>query len=398
MTLVTASTAMTNANPHRVCRSIDVEIPNQTRWGQPLGGLVKPEALPLGYRSVSDFLTVAVGTAIPDPNKPAWQPPKKQCPKIEFLSHRETVDFGSPMTANSLFFQAVHECFANHYPLALSPEGLLYLVLHEVSVTVKRDPEFYRDLFTTSNAKQIIKVRNDSLRMGDPNSPWADVMDGFNLKLAEKVPSAIMAEALPEFSTHTVASQAASLVAFMDAASPYYEYRVMTKCGIPKIRLLGVPDDYKKLVRACTALAARFERDLEQYFHYLLPVVDKIASQAAGEPLDNAFWASIYKHLSASGTDAMTGWITAFLNYENEEGQVRVKQDKHYDWNRDLTKGWPSGYERSGTPTHLNCVPFVWEYLGKEYPMQFIGGILAVGNVDGYALPQLGYGILHKEG
>jgi len=296
----------------------------------------------------------------------------------------------------SLFFHAVHACFANHYPLALSPEVLMYLVLHEVAVTVKQNPDEYRDLFTTSAEKEIIRVRHDGLVPGHSDTAWLDVLPMFETEMGKLVPSTVLTNALPSFSTHTPVSRAASMVAFMDAASPYYDYRVMTCCGIPRIRLLGQPEDYVKLLNSCIALAPMFPKHLGEYFNHLIPVLYTIAAQANGAPFDNDFWSSIYKHLSGSGTDDMTGWITAFLNYTLKDDNKFIPKDaKLYDWEKGLTRY--SGYDCTAVPSHLSRVNFTWEYLGGEMPMEFIGGILAITKVDSFVTPTMGFAVKRRK-
>ena len=325
--------------------------------------------------------------------------------KFESLSHAENVSFRKDNRGDngtSRFFHAAHNCFANHLPLALSPEVLMYLVLHEIAVTVKLYPENYRDLFTKSAKKELIKVRHDGLELGNPNSPWFETMPLFEDALGEVLPSDVLKHALPKFNTHTPITRAASMVAFMDMASPYYDYRVMTKCGIPKIRLLGTASDWTRLYLSCRSLSGLFKKDLGVYFSFLLPVLKTIEQQAHGDGVggeyDNDFWSSIYKHLSGSGTDAMTGWLSAFLNYTMEDDNVFVpKSPSYYDWQAGMAqKGWPRGYDISSLPSHVSSVPFIWEYYNTEIPMAFLGGIFSIENVDGYVTPGLGFAVVNK--
>jgi hypothetical protein len=321
--------------------------------------------------------------------------------KIETLSHTDNLTLQKDNSVDggtSRLFYAVHQCFAKHLPLALSPEVLLYTVLHEIAVTVKAYPESYRHLFSKDSGKQLIKVRHDGLQLGNPQSPWHEVMPMFEAALGKVLPSSVLEHAVPDFSTHTPITRAASMVAFMDMASPYYDYRVETLCGIPKIRLLGTPEDYAKLSESCVELAALFSEHLSDYFEHLLPVVNKIAEQAHGFEYDNDFWSSIYKHLSGSGNDSMTGWLTAFLNYTVEGDNTFVpKNAQYYDWKAGMNlTGWGRGYDRSAIPSHVSSVPFIWEYLGTEIPMSFLGGVLSITNVDGYVTPGLGFAVLNK--
>lgn len=411
-------------DPNHVCRDIDVEIRSYSRYGE--GDRITPRSLPTGMQPVETFLVTTLTKDDNEGRSPLERlrtavymaeerGPKRlkltqaekdalykgllvnyQVPKFEHVSRLEMLALNGYQAKTSLFFQTIHECFSEHFPLALSPEVLMYLVLHEVAVCVKQNPEDYRHLFTTTAEKQLIHVLHDGLREGQP-SPWDEVLGLFNVGLADRVPKGLMEHALPSFSTHTVETQATSLVAFMDAASPFYTFKCSTCCGIPKIRLLGQTEDYKKLLNACAALSEQFSKHLGLYFTHLLPVLRKISEQAAGAPVDHDFWKSIYKHLSGSGTDAMSGWITAFLNYECENGKFAQKHTEYFDTMKERG-GWPRGYDRDSAPCHLNRVAFIWNYFGTEKPMEFIGGIMGRDNLDGFVTPRLGFAIAHKEG
>ena len=312
--------------------------------------------------------------------------------KIEHLG-RPAVLAVTDLHPTSLFFQALLGCFQEHYPLALSPDILAYLINHEVAIAVKNNPERYRNLFTTKPDKQTIEVRDDSLLMGSPSN-WGRTLGLFDPELRRRVPDGIMERMLPGYSTDTPESIVATLISFMDAASPYYDYRVITRCGIPQIRLLGTLDDWQKLVVCATGLSEVFSQDLGTYFKHLLPVLRRIAMQAnPSDPPDVKFWESIYKFESQSGGDRVTGWCTAFVNYIKDiKGNLEPKGQYLYDWEN---VGW-GGIDSGAFAAHVSNVPFVWDYYDVEYPMNFLGGVLGIDNDGGFVRPVLSYAIAHR--
>ena len=89
----------------------------------------------------------------------------------------------------------------------------------------------------------------------------------------------------------------------------------------------------------------------------------------------------------------MTGWITAFLNYQHTDDRgIILKEDRLFNWIAlNDQKGFcGSGFARDDIPSHLNRTSFVWEYYGQDLKMEFIGGVLSVENVDGYLTPPAG--------
>jgi len=325
---------------------------------------------------------------------------------IEHLGRTDMLQLGQygELSPSSLFFHTVHHCFQNHYPLALRPEVLMYLVLSEVATTVNMYPEVYRHLFTTSSEKVRIDVRNDDLVMGSPNSPWHEVLGTFGVELRKLIPGSLMSSFLPRFSTATYETIVASTVVLMSAVREFYDFHTHTMCGLPKIRLLGNAADYTLLREAIEGLSVPFEDHLGEYFRHLLPVVRKIEMQALGEPVDEEFWRSLYQFDSDSGADTFNGWISAFVNYiqtspeaayRNEpakEGALMVKEN--FDWERPPSFG-RGGIDIGAVPAQISWTPFIWRYYGAEHPMRFVAGILGIDDFEGFATPALSYAVGH---
>ena len=350
---------------------------------------VEPNPLPDKTISINSYLSNII------PNTP-----------IEYLGRSELLDlsksrFPMPMVS-SLFFHTVHHCFQNHYPLALRPEVLMYLIVNEVATTVNLYPKDYRHLFSTSKEKVRIDIRNDALRKGDPNNSWDEVLKDFSLKLGEHVPGDLMPNFLPRFSTTTPETEAATIVAFMSAVREFYDFRLYTLCGLPKIRLLGRAEDYTKLRESAERLAEPFQKHLNSYFTHLLPVLKKLEQQALGEAIDDQFWSSLYEFNSQSGGDTFNGWISTFINYvkaspelsgrKNREASFEQKDNELFDWEKMSER--KVGISTQSIPPQISIAPFTWHYLKEELPMQFVGGVLGIDNVDGYATPAMSYAVM----
>ena len=217
--------------------------------------------------------------------------------RIEYLARAESANLGfyhpAAIGSSSLFFQTVHAAYAGHHALGLRPEVLMYLIAAVVAETVRRHPQDYRDLFTTQAGKLAVEVRHDQLSQGDADSPWDEAIELFEDALRPHVPSRVMSQLLPELTTAGRELRIAALIAFMDAASPYYNFFVMTLCGIPRIVLFGETADYRRLVAAATELAGTFRRHLALYFENLLPVLQTIAGAAETGRVDPDFWGQI---------------------------------------------------------------------------------------------------------
>ncbi len=164
-------------------------------------------------------------------------------PALGYRRNRDRSAVGYESATVSLGIQAIHEAFAAHVPLSLTPDLLWYMIVHEVAEYVRQDPSRHAAVFTgMPESKQAIVVRDDSLRLGEP-SDWQRSINLVREPLRAMISDYTMDLFLPRFSTTTVEAQTALLIALTDAVSPFYEFGWVTSCGIPQIRLEGEAAD-----------------------------------------------------------------------------------------------------------------------------------------------------------
>jgi hypothetical protein len=295
----------------------------------------------------------------------------------------------------SLGIQAIHQAFAAHVPLSLTPDFLWYLIVHEVAEHVRQHPRAHARIFTDApESRQAIVVRDDSLGWGDPSS-WRRSIGLVRDPLRAMISDYTMDLFVPQFSTTTEEAQTALLIALMDVVSPFYRFEWLTLCGIPQIRLEGDAADWRSLHFRADQLAREFD-GLSGYFADLLPVLQTIAETASGMTPDEEFWRSIYKSNDHSGGPFVTGWITAFFAYiQTQDGPLFKGQywpERPFDW-RALMATW-GGYWTNQFPSHVSKVPFVWDYVGTRHEMTLAAGITGVDFDDGrFLAPRLGYAV-----
>lgn len=297
-------------------------------------------------------------------------------------------DFG--VATVSLGIQAIHQAFAAHVPLSLTPDVLWYLIVHEVAEHVRQHPGRYARTFTrAAEGQQTIVIRDDRLSEDDP-SCWPQSIGLVRDPLRAGMGEYSMELFLPRFSTTTEEAEIALLIALMDVASPYYRYDWYTACGIPQIRLEGTAADWQSLYFRADLLAREFA-GLSGYFTDLLPVLQVIAETAAGTTPDENFWRSIYKHSNISGGMLVTGWITAFLAHLRKPDGFLLKDE--FDWSSQMSNPW-GGYKTNWFPSHISGVPFVWDDDGTRHDMTLAAGITGVDfDDDTFLAPRLGFAV-----
>jgi hypothetical protein len=296
----------------------------------------------------------------------------------------------------SLGIQAIHQAFAAHVALSLTPDVLWYMIVHEVAEHVRQNTGRYAGIFTsTPESMQAIVVRDDSLRRDEP-SDWQCSIRLVRDPLRARISDWSMDLFLPQFSTTTEEAETALLVALMDVVSSFHRFEWGTACGIPQIRLEGDAADWQSLHFRADQLAREFG-GLCGYFADLLPVLQTIAETASGMTPDEDFWLSIYKAGDHSGGPYVNGWITAFFAHLQTDDGPRFKDQfgfkDPFDWRSMMSNSW-GGYTTNRFPSHVSTVPFVWDYLGTRHNMAFAAGVTGVDfDEDTFLAPRLGFAV-----
>ncbi len=293
------------------------------------------------------------------------------------------------------FIAAVHLAFKRHRPLVLSPDDVWLCLGQGFATHVNLHAEALRERLVRHDGKAIITVRRDDFVRDSPSNDWPAVFSELSEHIREhcgKKRDLVVSN----FSTTGAVEQAASEVVLFDALQSYFEYRLVTLCGIPEITLLGTPEDWLSIQKRVEMFA---EFELTDWTRALLPVLDQIVRTARGD-VDRAFWQSFYKLNDASGGPYVTGWINLLFPYiETQESSSRLRQSCRNgfmaDWRKGMRTTIGGGPTMEKFPTGLSSAPFMWNYLGTIIPMEFIGGFVGVSQDAGTGAvrPAIGWGI-----
>jgi hypothetical protein len=266
------------------------------------------------------------------------------------------------------FVQAAHLAFADHVALSISPDDVWLCIAQAFAHHVDTHAEELRDRFVKHAGKAEIVVIRDEFVKGSPDNAWPGVFGEFSNAIAKHIGKQ-RDLVVASFSTTGPIERAASEVVLMSAMRQYFKYIVETRCGIPQITLLGTPDDWRSIQQRAAVLA---EYGLESWVRELSPILDQLCEAAAGRP-DRAMWQSFYKFKSGSGGDRATGWINVLFPYLRRQGSGELEPNPS-------VRSWRDGYgpEPSAFPSGLSIAPFIWKYVGRELPMEFVAGFVAV--------------------
>jgi len=172
----------------------------------------------------------------------------------------------------------------------------------------------------------------------------------------------------------------------------YFEYSVMTLCGIPTFYIGGTKSDWEFMRVKAQALVALDKDELASWGSALDGVLLEIVNAFDSEGVNNQFWDSFYKYRSGSGGSRVTGWVNVLFPYLAQQPNKSARQS----WNSEERSF--SGTKPNEFPLGMSKVPFVWDYLGKEIEMEFVGGIVGASQSgeEGILQPEFGWAVLEK--
>jgi hypothetical protein len=291
---------------------------------------------------------------------------------------------------------AVQLAFDAHLPLSLSPDHVWIVLAQGFANHLRLNSETLRERFVAHEGQLLLSVRRDDFVRGAAN-PWPELFDEFTAKIRQHLGKRCDL-VVANFSTTGPLERTVSQLVLLDAMQGYFEYELLSLCGIPRITLTGTPEDW----RSIRARAEVFvEYGLEWWVHELRPILDKFVAAAEGE-IDTAHWCSMYKLDNNSGGPYITGWLSLLFPYLRHrpahDAPPQLVPNQHLrGWReRMLDKNSFGGAPTTDAfPAALACVPMRWKYLDQIIPMQLLAGFAGV-RQDPTTLevtPQLGWAV-----
>ncbi|CAG8784066.1 22019_t:CDS:1, partial [Racocetra persica] len=247
---------------------------------------------------------------------------KPKTHKISFnyddaASPKKTV-FGGINCTNG-FAAAIFNAYNYHKHLCLSPDDIWNTIVQGVSHHINYNLEKFRHRFVKHEGKKEIDVYvGDVVSEKTLKGDWREAVNRLVKKTDEHVEKIELKELLEcNFSTTTSTSLTASRIVLLDTVKAYFQYKVSTICGIPKVTLEGTLDDWNKLQEKVSQLR-KLNLELDFWLDRLEPVIWKLVETYRGE-VDEDFWGRIININTVFGSGGGTfisGWMLAFFPYD----------------------------------------------------------------------------------
>lgn len=250
------------------------------------------------------------------------------------------------------FVQVVHDCYAQHRPLELSPDDIWLLLCQGFSIHLNTHFDSLKTQVFTAEKPVDIIVRNDSLVTGN-SANWQQLIAGLSEKTKKFTRSDVYGMIVQDFSTTSEIEHTAFEITLLEVQQKAFSYTGESGCGIPRITLEGSVDDWKKV----SAGMQQFRKfGLDEWVTEMEPVLQQFIAAAEGKA-DKKFWESIYKETSEYNATYISGWMLKLFPYVKEVEYDGPMQSFHYIPNKFLrgeehrrsklqTKDLPDGFAK----------------------------------------------------
>jgi len=295
---------------------------------------------------------------------------------------------------------ALHWSFIQHFPLKLSVSDFILMIGQGIAKHMEVHAEELRPIFVNHQGKEKIEIERNDLIMGAEND-WSTIFGEFSAEIQKRVKTDLYDVMIDDTSVATKLTKISSEIAIMDAYKQYFEYHVMCICGIPKITLVGRPDDWEKLrtkVKNLNELNKDDRLKLNWWLEKLVPLVDKIVDQAKSRNIDQAFWKNIYHFQETKSfyvpSKKISGWIMTFNPYLQRMSPKNGDMMDYEYYRNEFTEDIHPEAIIHG----ISKVPFNWTCLGKKEEMVFYGGCLGARQLENLQIePVYFYAVTHKK-
>mmetsp|Transcript_5438 Transcript_5438/g.8622 ORF Transcript_5438/g.8622 Transcript_5438/m.8622 type:complete len:544 (-) Transcript_5438:103-1734(-) len=308
----------------------------------------------------------------------------------------ETIVF----SGGSGFLAACLTAFAQHLPLELSPDHIWAVLSYAFAKHVDTHAEELRKNFVQHEGKKRLLVEvngfvmsGGDLEKGTSAAEWEQkVFPGFSRQIKEHIGEKVHATIASDFTTTTNTARAAHEITLMSAMKNFFSYGMSTRCGIPRITLLGSEADWAALRSRAESLGNLMTQGIRNaWMPYLLPVLDEFVQSYKGN-VNHGFWQSMVKLRGTSGSgayDFISGWLQIFFPYLRSGAfntRLRPWHELYFE-----------GPDSEDFPTIVSSAPVDWDYYGVTHDLHFHSGITGYTQDpnDGTLAPLIGWYVTH---
>ena len=310
---------------------------------------------------------------------------------FQFIQQSDENFFEDTLNFHSLV-SAVHQAFAEHRPLLLTPDAIWMAIAQGFSQHINNNAERLRYQFVSHSNKRELKVALENIT---DNQDWQQAVELWSKQINDNVKADITDLMVCDFSTTTPTIRTASQVVMMDALKQYFDYRLYVVCGIPWIIVKGSVDDWQKIRKRVEIIS---QYDLDWWTTRLLPICDGFIETVAGKP-SLEFWQHICKPKAIYGGEVITGWIADLFPYLNSRitKTPTIKNPILAIPREELTID--DGISTRAFPNGISQASFSLNTPQGESQLELVAGFIGVcqNQQTGCLHPEIGWGVRQQD-
>ena len=277
--------------------------------------------------------------------------------------------------------------YTEHRPLVLSPDIIWLTLTQGLANHINENPETLRHHFVSHEGKARIDIRRDEFIKGSLENDWASVMAEFSQKIKGYIGADTHRLIVADFSTTDAAARAASEVTLMGAMQSYFDYGLVTLCGIPYFVIKGTVGDWERMYERVSQWAVW---DLQWWVEPIKEVLAQFVLAARGDA-DRSWWRNYFKIKGGSGGVFIGGWVNWLFPYLDDADGGKYRNG----FVGDLVGGVMGGSHISDFPISLAKAPFCWEYYDTKFDYQLVGGLVGIEQSEYLELePRCGWAVM----
>ncbi|KAF3937879.1 hypothetical protein ABW19_dt0208505 [Dactylella cylindrospora] len=223
---------------------------------------------------------------------------------------------------SSSFVYAAMNAYNRHHHLVIRPDDVWITILTQFSIYVNAHAEEMRSMFVAHEGKKELWVKAVGTRytvnIGDMAIQMGKVIE------ENIVDPQLRSWIVPSFSTTEDNDKVVASVIMMATLQKYFDYGMMTCCGLPGVTLQGEQSDWEALLQKLDKLET-FGEEPATFAKLLRPILRRFVmsfTQPESKEIKD-FWQEVIHHLSGgSGPSYISGWITAFCFWD-PDGKVQ---------------------------------------------------------------------------
>ena len=290
-----------------------------------------------------------------------------------------------------IFFKFMVEAYADHRPIALSPDIIWNLIAQGFCQHINNNPEALRDriVYHERGKIELSVMTKDELH--SPNVKWDELLNTFDNMIAERTKDNLADVMRADFSTTDKTTRIVSQMTLMSSVKAFFDYSVIyISCGIPNITIEGTPDDWEKVLNKTLQLR---KYDLDWWVDDLVPILNEFINASKGN-INKVFWQNIVKKnrpekfvgggCSWDRPTELDGWFLKFMPYDKKGKRTPQKVTYNY---KDM-------------PSQVINVDFMYKNLetNTTTPMEMLCGFVGieVDSTTNAMRPKLGWMVCEK--